>query len=447
MTASRDLRRQRAALIEQMHDLTEKTTFPEEAQHRWKKLDEDQKALEQRILKVETDELEAEMQRAIPPPLAQVGEGYPGFQQRSAPPQQESFSESRNLRPFERDLGGSEYREAFHRFLIAGEKSLNTSQRDMLANISSEVRSYAGLNSSTSDDAGGYMIPIGFQRELETKLKAFGRMRAACRMLNTATGNTMDWPKLDDTGNEGEFLAEASAVKQVNPTFDQVQFQSFLCSSKQVLLSVQLFQDSAFDVEGVLSEAFGIRIGRRINRAYTNGTGSGEPEGLVYAIQNDDSPNTVDAVGSSSNDGDSGNDDTNSIGSDDLDNLIAALDPAYRPTAKFMMNWKTIDRLRRVKDKYGRPLWSAGLAASQPDTIYGFPFEWNADMDEIGAGKYPVLFGDFSKHVIRDVGGVTLVRFNELYMPNHQIGFQAWLRTDSRRLQAAAFALLKNAAS
>jgi hypothetical protein len=37
-----------------------------------------------------------------------------------------------------------------------------------------------------------------------------------------------------------------------------------------------------------------------------------------------------------------------------------------------------------------------------------------------------------------------MVRYNELYMPNHQIGFQAFLRTDSRRLQQAAFALLCN---
>jgi hypothetical protein len=32
-------------------------------------------------------------------------------------------------------------------------------------------------------------------------------------------------------------------------------------------------------------------------------------------------------------------------------------------------------------------------------------------------------------------------------MPNHQIGFQAYLRTDGQRLQQAAFALLQQAAS
>jgi HK97 family phage major capsid protein len=438
---SKALRRQRSLLVQQMHDLTNKSSFPAEARKRWEALDIQQKELERQIATTETAELDEEMRRVIPPPMPQIGEGH-SFG-RSLPPQ-ENFSESRVLRPFEQELGGKQYRDAFHTYLIGGEKMLNSGARNLLVDTSMEVRTYSGLQTPTSGDGGGYVIPIGFQRELEIKMKAVGRMRAACRLLTTATGNTLDWPTMDDTGNTGEFLAESNPVSQLNPTFNQVQFQSFLASSKQVLLSVQLFQDSAFDVEATLAEAFGIRIGRIINSKYTNGTGSGEPQGLIYAIQNDAVPNVVNAVGSNSNDGISGNTEANSIGSDDLDNLIAALDASYRPNAQFMMHYKTLDFLRKVKDKYGRPLWNEGLAAGTPDTIYGFPFEWNVDMDQIGAGKYPVLFGDFSKHCIRDVGGFTLVRYSELYMPQHMIGFQSFLRTDSRRLQQSAFSLLYN---
>ncbi len=171
---------------------------------------------------------------------------------------------------------------------------------------------------------------------------------------------------------------------------------------------------------------------------------AGEPQGLVYAIQHDAVPNVVNATGSNSNDGISGNTEANSVGSDDLDNLIAAVDPAYRIKAKYMMSWRTIDFLRKLKDKYGRPLWIASLAVGEPDRIYGYPFDWNSDMDIVGAGKYPILFGDFSKYIIRTVGGVTMVRYSELYMPTHQVGFQAFLRNDGRRLQPNAFSLLYN---
>jgi HK97 family phage major capsid protein len=59
------------------------------------------------------------------------------------------------------------------------------------------------------------------------------------------------------------------------------------------------------------------------------------------------------------------------------------------------------------------------------------------------ASAYSVLFGKFDKYIIRDVLGMTMVRYNELYMPNHQVGFQAYLRTDGNRLQQKAFSLLQ----
>lgn len=442
-TQSRELRQQRAAIIEAMHDLTEGTSFPAEAQKRWKELDRQQKELEVRVIREETNDLDAQMRVVVPPPQPQPGSGYPGFYDQRTLPTQENFSETRDLRPFASELESRDYKNAFGCYLRRGSEGLNTKQRNLLTDLTAEVRSYSGLNVATGSE-GAYVVPIGFQRELEIKMKAYGRMRATCRLLNTATGNTLDWPAMDDTTVSGEFLNEAAPVSQENPVFAQIQFGSFLCSSKQVVLSVQLLQDSAFNLEDELSTAFAIRIGRRSNAAYTNGVGgSTEPEGLIHKLKNAGGT-IVDATGSSSNDGVSGNTEANSIGSDDLEAVVAALDAAYRPNAKFLMHVKTIDKLRTVKDKYGRPLWASGLASATPDTIYGYPFDWNNDMDQVGAGKYPVVFGDFSKHVIRDVGGITVVRFNELFMSNHQIGFQSWLRTDSRTLQTAAFALLRN---
>ena len=203
-------------------------------------------------------------------------------------------------------------------------------------------------------------------------------------------------------------------------------------------MDVQLLQDSAFPVEPLLNDLFGIRIGRALSDAYTNGSGSGEPKGLVPSITN-----LVTVVGDSA----TGNTDLNSIGVDDLSNVIAALDPAYRVNAKFMANQSTYDFMRKLKDTLGRPLWEVSIAQGVPDRILGYEYDWNQSMDAIGASKKSVVFGDFSKYVIRDVGGITAVRYNELYMPNHQVGFQAYLRTDGQCIQPAAFAALEHPAS
>jgi HK97 family phage major capsid protein len=293
-------------------------------------IDKQQKRLSEQIATLEaaapssTGLLSGDGKRFVPSPIKNHLERLSG-----------EYSRSNNLKPFLRELSDG-YKETFGRWLRGSSDALSTSERNRLIEVTREVRTYSGLSTSTSGDAAGYTTPIGFQRELETKMKAFGRMRTACRILNTATGNTLDWPTMDDVSNSGEFLAQASPVSQQNPPFGQVQFQLALCSSKQVLLSVQLFQDSAFDVESELSTAFAIRIGRSVNDKYTNGSGSGEPQGLVYAIKNDASPNVVNAVGSAGNTGGSETE-ANSVETDDLDNLIAAVDPLYRDGAKFMM--------------------------------------------------------------------------------------------------------------
>lgn len=443
---SKELRKQRAAVIEEMNDLTKdngawRTAEPDseaakEAAKRFKALDGQQQSLEEQVAAVErSTKLDAEMREVIPPPAAQID---PPENRRAA-----ATPENATKRTQER-LNSPEYRSAFIDFCRYGERSMPTESRRVLNDVETELRTYTGLQTPTSGDGAGYTVPIAFQKELEIAMKAYGRMRENCRILTTSGGNTLDWPAMDDTTNQGEFVGENNAVSQLNPTFSQIQFNSYLASSKQVLVSVQLLQDSAFDVEALLRDAFAIRLGRILNSKYTNGTGTAEPQGLVYAIKNDSVPNTVKATGSNSNDGISGNTEANSVGSDDLDNLISAVDPAYRTGAKFMMHWATIDFLRKVKDKYGRPLWVSNLAVGEPDRIYGYAYDWNSDMDQIGANKYPILFGDFSKHVIRDVSGISVVRYEELYMPNHQKGFQAFLRTDSRRLQQKAFSLLWN---
>ena len=75
-----------------------------------------------------------------------------------------------------------------------------------------------------------------------------------------------------------------------------------------------------------------------------------------------------------------------------------------------------------------------------PDKYYGDPYFYNQQMSGIGAGNKSLIFGDFSKYIIRDSAGLTLVRYNELFMQSYQRGYQAFIRTDGQLLQPAAFA-------
>jgi HK97 family phage major capsid protein len=295
-----------------------------------------------------------------------------------------------------------------------------------------ELRTYTGLNIGTGSQ-GEFTVPTGFQKELETKMKAFGGMLQVARILNTSTGAPIQWPTADDTTNKGRWLAEAAAVTQTNATFGQITIGANLASTDQVLVSLQLLQDSAFDFQGLLSDEFGIRAGRLTNDAYTVGTGTTQPSGVIGAAGN-----SVNAVG----DPQTGNTNDNSVGVDDLTNVQFAVDAAYRKNGTYMFNDSTFQAIRKLKNSLGQPLWQVSLSQGVDDTLLGKPYVVNYSMASIGSGNKSVIFGDFSKYVIRNIGGITMFRFNEAFMSNHQIGFQAFLRTDGQCIQPAAFAVL-----
>src|SRR5579863_7973537 len=316
----KELRQQRAAIVQEMHDLTEKSGFPAEAQRRYKELDAQQEGLKQQIELLERQvSLNAELGRVIPPPAGQPGLDPTGT--RTLTPvtraeQRPKFVTEEFRKYFElRD--SQEYADAFWAYQRS--RRSDAKPAPILDEcLQLEARAYSGMGDATSAADGYYLVPIGFQRELERKLISFGGMRRNCRVLNTSTGNVLNWPTWDDTVNVGNWVSESNPVSQANPNTGNVQFNAYLASSKQVLLSVQLLQDSAFDIESELSGAFAIRLARVTNLAYTSGSGSGQPNGILTAIEADSSPLVVTAVGASNNDGSGSEDGSNSIGSDDL---------------------------------------------------------------------------------------------------------------------------------
>jgi HK97 family phage major capsid protein len=425
---SLELRQKRSALIAEMHDLTEKTSFAGEAEARWNSLDAEQKSLEKQINAIESTEgLRSEMEK-----VTHVEKTQPGTETREV----KLTNEEQRAKKYS-DLRGSEaYKRSFDNWLRSGRKDSTFSE-------AAELRTYSGLEASTG--VGENIVPIGFQKEVDIKLKAYGGMRRNARIINTSAGNTLQWPIMDDVDTQtGEWTAENGTVGQGNPSFSQVTFTSNVADSKQVLVSVQLLQDSAFDVQSLLTDAFGVRIGRTINNGYTVGNGSGQPNGLIPQLTSNYSGQQVLANGAASNNSTSSYSEINSVGTDDLGNLIAQLDPAYRPNAKFMANQNTIDFLRKVKDGFGHPMWTSSVASSIPDKIFGYDYDWNQDMATIAATNVSMVFGDFSHYVIRDVGPLTTVVFQELYMASLQKGYLAFLRTDGQLLQGAAFSYLQH---
>jgi HK97 family phage major capsid protein len=418
MSSSIQLRQDRAAIVAEMRTVCNSKNPADAA--RWKELDVKQEALRSQIQAAETTTLEAEMTTIR-------NADRPYFDSRETNPI--GVSENRAAWPANiRAADSPEYRKVFDSFVRHGENMR-------------EIRALGAV----SADNGYTLVPVGFQKEVANYAKAIGGLRQCARVVTTPTGQPLNWPRAQDTSNKGHWLPESNAIQETDPVFDNVTLGADLLSSDSVLVPVELMQDSAFSVEALLAEQFGIRLARGTAAAYMNGNGLGTTGLLPQLIAAAVSGAAIEAIGANSNSGNSGDTDLNTIGTDDLSNLIEQVDPAYRvgPNVGFLANQKTWDTIRKVKDKYGRALWDVSLASGTPDKILGYPYWYDQSMPTIAAGAVgTIIFGDFSKYIIRDVLGMTMVRYNELYMTSHQIGFEAFLRTTGQLLIAPAFSYL-----
>jgi len=278
-----------------------------------------------------------------------------------------------------------------------------------------------------SPDLGGHLtVPDEMMRPLEKALLAFGGMRQVSTIMRTNSGASLPIPMIDDTSNTGALLGEGLEHTELDVQFTQLVLGSFKYTSRRVGMSVEYIQDNAVNAAVRIGEILGERIGRITNTHFTTGTGSAQPNGVVTAA-----PDGVTATS------------ITVITHDNIVDLKHSVDPAYRARgARFMFNDSTLAALKKIKipqfsgDTAGQPLWRPGMAMAEPNTIDGDPYTINQDVGDIGSLTTSMLYGDFSKYIIRDVRDITLVRLDERYAELGVVAFLAFYRGDGDLLDA-----------
>jgi len=282
---------------------------------------------------------------------------------------------------------------------------------------------FQNAQSTGNDAAGGYFIPTGFYGQIVEAQLAYGGMLTPglCNAFDTSTGNPLPIVTDNDTSNEGAILGENTQVTEQDVSLGQVTLNGPTFTSKIVLVSNQLLQDSAFDLDSYLAKKFGIRLGRARNRQFTSGDGANKPRGCIVAATKAETCASA-----------------TTIAPDEVIDLVHAVDPAYRqgPSTRFMMHDTTLRELKKKKDGQGRYLWLAGFATKEPDTINGYPYVINQHMDQIATGNKTLAFGDFSTYFIRNIGGIQVLRLVERYADYNQTGFVAFQRSDGNLIDA-----------
>ncbi|WP_088346297.1 MULTISPECIES: phage major capsid protein [Rhodomicrobium] len=314
---------------------------------------------------------------------------------------------------------------AFRSWLRYGAGGLLAEERTLLQSMRVKEPERRAQAAGT-DAAGGYLVPQGFVAELIKSLKAFGPMvdPGITRQLETAAGNQIDWPTMNDTANKGAILAENAQDTEQDVAFGSKQLDAFKYTTKIIRVSEELMQDAAIDIEQIVRDAGAERLGRIVNEHMTVGTGVGQPSGIVTAS----TQGFVAAAAAN-------------ITFDDLIELQHAIDPAYRadPSTRWMFHDNTLKRLRKLKDVEGNYIWQpADVRSGAPAVILDHPYSINQDMPQVGASAKSVLFGAFNRYVVRRVRELALKRLVERYADFHQVGFIGFARFDGDLLNADA---------
>lgn len=309
----------------------------------------------------------------------------------------------------------------FNQWLRGGMEALAADERSIMMrrqNTDPGIRAAQSVGTTT---AGGFLVPQSFSDRLEVALKFFGGMLNEGEVLETGNGADMPWPTVNDTTQTGALLAENTTIAAQDVTFSSVTLKSYMYTSKLIAVSLQLMQDSFVSVDNVVADLAGQRLGRILNAHFTTGTGTAQPNGVVTAAASG-------KVGTTGQ--------TTSVIYDDLVDLIYSVDQAYRAGSKFMANDSSLKVVMKLKDSQNRPLWQPSVQAGQPDLLMGYPVVVNNDVAAMAANAKSILFGDFTKYKIRRVQGVTLLRLNERYADNLQVGFFAFTRADGNLIDA-----------
>ncbi|NNF65980.1 MAG: phage major capsid protein [Gammaproteobacteria bacterium] len=270
-----------------------------------------------------------------------------------------------------------------------------------------------------TDSAGGYTVPEGFVNSLREAMLAFSGIKQNASVITTSSGNDLPFPTVNDTGNSGALLAENTQDSEQDVTFGVTTLQAYKYTSKIVRVSVELMQDSAFDMNAYLAKALGERLGRINATHFATGTGSSQPNGLITAA-------TVGKTAASAT----------AITYLELLDLKHSVDPAYRMGAKWGFNDATFLLVKKLLDGDSRPLWLPDVAGDRPGRFDGDEYFIDQGIPSAATTTKPVVYGDISQYTIREVRDVTLVRLVERYADYHQVGFIAFNRCDSDLVNA-----------
>ena len=292
--------------------------------------------------------------------------------------------------------------------------------------------------------SGGYALP----EEIERAIGRIGLDVSPIRALATVrTVGTSDYKELlDVNGAAFEWLGETDTRNQTNTSDLAEVAPTFGMASAKPQATEESLDDLFFNVEDWLIQSASDAIYAGEGAAFVSGNGTKKPTGFLAG------PTPLATADSSRAFGTlqyiaSAQAAAMPTSPDVFFDMIYSLRARYRANATWVTSKAVLSVIRKYKEATTNAyMWQPALAAGQPSSFAGFPMVEAEDMPAVGAGTFPLAFGDFKEgYLIADRVGMRMTR-DEITTPGY-VKFYIRKRVGGKLRNTQAIKLLKISAS
>ncbi len=311
------------------------------------------------------------------------------------------------------------------------------------------VTTQTGANDGAIGAAGGYLVPEEFDKNLIQLAIDVSPVLGEVNVQQTGTPDVKIHVDLGGTGSSwvNETGTNGMYGETSTPQFAEVAVPFGTLFAKP-LISHYALNDAYFDLEGYVTERVGVKFGKDVGSAIINGSGTGQPKGILQhtAVATGDATRAFGSIQYVASGQAAALPAANTY-ADKYQDIVTALNPIYRANAKWYVTRQMAGELRKLRDANGNPLWVQSLVAGQPSTFLGYPVvDGVEDLQAIGAGAVPMIFGDLKQaYRVYDLVGTSMLR--DPYSYDAYIAIKTSKRFGGTVANTEALKLFKIAAS
>ncbi|MDM5038904.1 phage major capsid protein [Bacillus sp. OR-18] len=243
-----------------------------------------------------------------------------------------------------------------------------------------------------NSDTGAYLVPTVVSDHIVKIVHHEGNLFSRTKQYETVSG-FLELLREDNIGTAG-FVGEWDNIALNDFSMNKVRLDQKRVGSA-VELSNKVVNDAGINVLSYASELLGRRLSKTIDYHILFGDEKNSLEGIL----------TLDALGQDKVTAITSVSKT-TIDFEELYDVLLSVNPEYLNNAVWVMHSETFKYLTKMNDNEGYPLIlrKQDVTKAFIQKLFDIPIVFDDNMEQVGAGKTPILLGNFEK------GYATLVK-------------------------------------